>query len=686
VVLATAFSPRASAATSSRAFRVQRLCGIPRAGSAACMAERLIPASLTPADLGANASRQALAAGGARPAVEVKSPEPGYLTPALLHAAYSLPTETASASSQTVAVVDAFDDPSAEADLGVYDKQFGLPACTSANGCFRKVNEEGNASPLPPVEGEWAAEISIDVQMAHSICQNCHVLLVEASSEEFGDLGAGVNAAAKLGATEISNSYGAIEEPSYTSLNSSFYDHPEVVVTVSSGDCGYFNKTCRGDPHGANFPADSPDVVAVGGTSLTENEGVWTSTVWNEGGSGCSSVFSAPLWQEELANFSLTQCGSERSVADVAAIGDPNTGIDVYDSTPEGTGAPTGWTVYGGTSVASPIIAAEFGLAGGSHGVPYAASTLYPHIGESDALYDIVSGSNGVCKGATSCAAAVGYDGPTGVGSPLGLAAFAQPGTPVDKTPPSISGTAQQGEQLTENHGEWDNGPTSYSYKWEDCNAAGVSCVAIEGAAGPSYTLTGSDVGSTIRVQEIGINEHGPGAPAVSAATQTVASDLPTIASFTPGSGITGSKVTINGTALSGASQVKIGKLQASYAVVSGTEIEATVPDGAIAGKISVTTALGSATSAAKFEPTLSVTRVSPTSGRVGKLVKIKGIGFNSSSEVSFDGTPATSVTFVSSKALKAVVPAGAGSGAITVTNSSAPLGSVSSAGVFTVT
>jgi len=652
------------------------------------MAERLLPASLTPAQLAANAARQATsAAAGARPAAEEESPYPGYLTPALLHAAYSLPTETPSGPSQTIAVIDAFNDPTAEADLGVYDKQFGLPPCTSANGCFRKVNEEGKASPLPPAEGEWAAEISIDVQMAHAICQNCHVLLVEASSEEFSDLGTAVNEAVKLGATEISNSYGATEESSDASLNASYYDHPEVVVTVSSGDCGYRNTACsKKYGRGANFPADSPDVVAVGGTSLTESGGVWTSTVWSEGGSGCSSVFTAPLWQEEVANFAQTGCNSGRSVADVAAIGDPNTGIDVYDSTPEGLGGPTGWTVYGGTSVASPIIAAEFGLAGGSHGIGYPASTLYTHLGAGSALYDVVSGSNGTCGGATSCTATVGYDGPSGVGSPIGLGAFSEPNTPADRTLPSVSGTPQQGETLTEKHGEWSNGPTAYRYQWEDCNASGAGCAPIAEATGQTYPLKASDVGSTIRVLETASNEHGAGQAAASAQTQAVVSDVPAVASFTPSSAITGSKVTIRGSAFLGTTAVKIGKLQAGYKVLSATEIEATVPNGAGPGKISVATPFGMGVSRTKFTPSLSITRLSPGSGPAGKVITIKGVGFNASSQVSFAGTPATSVTFVSAKHLKATVPAGATSGSITVTNTAAPLGTVSSAGVFTLT
>jgi hypothetical protein len=571
-------------------YTVRPVCGAPLPPAAACTALRLVPGSQAQSELEANAVGEAGAgAGGEAGAVDVTSPLGGFLTPADLHAAYALPTETAASGTQTVAVVDAFDDPTAEADLGVYDEQFGLPPCTAANGCFRKVNENGQPAPLPPEQGEWAGEISIDVQMAHAICQNCHILLVEANSEELTDLGAAVNAAVKAGANEVSNSYQVAEEPVITSffeeLSSGFYDHPGVVLTASSGDCGYLNEACAGKPASANFPASAPGVVAVGGTTLSDEHGTWSSTAWDEGGSGCSQIFGAPAWQSAVANFSATGCGGERSVADVSAVADPRTGVDIYDSTPEGN-EPTGWTVFGGTSVAAPIIAAEFALAGGGHGVAFPAITLYSHAGQAGALDDVVAGANGSCGGASACQAAVGYDGPTGLGSPLGLGAFAVAETPV-------------------------------------------------------------------------------------------------LTSFSPASGITGSTVTIRGTGLGGVEGVEFGELAAQFEVVSATEIEATVPDGAVKGKISLSTAATRVTGRAKFVPTLSVVSFSPEHAGPGKAVTIKGVGFNASSSVSFDGTPAT-VKSASAKKLKVSVPAGAGAGPISVSNASAPAGTVSSAGSFT--
>ncbi len=685
---ASASAASAAAALAPPVYSVERACGAPRPGGAACTAMRLVPASLTPAELQASAAAQAAeAASGASPAVESENPLPGYLTPQDLHAAYALPTETAAASTQTIAVIDAFDDPTAEADLGVYDEEFGLPACTSANGCFRKLDQEGKASPLPPENGGWASEISIDVQMAHAICQDCRVLLVEAKSDEFTDLGAAVDAAVNAGATEISNSYAGPEEPAiasfFTELNADFYDHPGVVVTASSGDCGYLNEACAGERRAANFPASSPDVVAVGGTSLTEKKEVWSSTVWDDGGSGCSEIFAAPAWQSAVPDFAETGCGSERSVADVAAIGDPSTGVDVYDSTPEGSGEPTGWGAWGGTSVASPIIAAEFALAGGSHGVAFPAATLYAHLGESDDLYDVVSGGNGSCGSEISCQAAVGYDGPTGVGSPIGLGAFSTPGSPESITPPAISGIAEEGRTLTETVGTWTNSPASIGEQWERCKASGAGCSAIAGATGQTYKLTASDVGSTIRVRETASNAAGVGVPADSAPTAVVVSNVPKLAGFTPSSGITGSAVTIEGSALGAVSRVEFGTLAASFKVLSPTQVEAIVPDGARAAKISLTTPVGTVKSKGKFTPTLSVTELSPQSGAPGTLVTIKGAGFNASSTVSFDGVAAT-IRSVSAKKLKVRVPAGAGAGAVAVTNASAPVGTVFSASSFT--
>jgi len=664
--------------------RVHRACHAPPPGAAACQGLRLVTTS-PPADERPAASSSAGTGPRARvgPAVSYGGPPPGYLTPEKLREAYALPSETARAPSQTIALIDAYDDPTAEADLGVFDEQFGLTACTSANGCFRKVNEEGNPSPLPPEQGEWASEISIDLQMAHAICQACHLLLVEASSEKFSDLGTAVNAAASAGATEINNSYVGPEKTSYATYSSRYYEHPGIVLTAASGDCGYLNQACPSEPAVVDFPASSPNVIAVGGTALSETGEGWTSTAWNESGSGCSSVFSAPPWQLEVGDFSQTGCGSARSVADVAAVGDPETGVDIYDSTPEGSGEPIGWGVWGGTSVAAPIVAAELALAGGADGATNPAATLYAHEGQSEALYDVLTGANGSCGGTTACQAAPGYDGPSGLGSPLGLGAFVVPEPPINTALPSVSGFAEVGQTLRLTQGEWTGRPWSIGDQWEDCASNGTHCAAIAGATGPAYTLAQSDLGSTIRVQETATNAGGPGSPALSAPTAPVGSNVPLVKAFTPAKGITGSVVVVEGAGFGSAGEVQLDGLAASFTVVSPTELEAIVPDGARVGKLTVIAPTGSAKSAVKFTPTLSLTGFSPVHAKPGRTVTVKGLGFNHSSQISFGGIPAASVVYESARKLKAIVPAEAKSGVVSVTNTAAPVGTVSGAKDF---
>ena len=621
--------------------------------------------------------------GAARPAQSNSKPFPGFQTPQRLRDAYGLPEETPAGSAQTIALVDAFDDPTAEADLAVYSKQFGLTPCTDENGCFRKVNEKGTASPLPKPEGEWASEISIDVQMAHAICQSCHILLVETDTEEFSDLAKGVNAAVKLGATEVSNSYGGTEESSDAELESTSYNHPGTVITASSGDCGYYNKLCSELVPGAEFPADSPHVLAVGGTSLHESGGVWSATAWEEGGSGCSVVFNAPFWQISVAGFAATACGSGRAEADVSAVGDPNTGVDVYDSTPEFPGGPTGWGVWGGTSVSSPIVAAEFALGGGSQGVSYPAATVYGHATETSAFYDVTSGSNGKCGGTTICEATSGFDGPTGIGSPVGLGAFAVTGTPKSTAPPTVSGYAEQELQLSAQPGGWTGSPSSFSYQWERCGFGGANCQTIPGATATTYTPTSEDVGHQIRVREGAFNVAGSGYEDA-VPVGPVASNVPQVTSWGPASGITGSTMLVNGNALDSTTEVLLGKIAAPFTVVSPAELEVTVPNGEKKGKLVVTTAHGTAKPKGKFVASFSITGFSPFSAAPGATVTIKGAGFTPTSTVSFDGTPAASVSYSSSKKLKAVVPAGAGTGPITVTNTAEPAGTVTSASPFT--
>jgi subtilase family serine protease len=246
--------------------------------------------------------------------------------------------------------------------------------------------------------------------MVSATCPLCSIDLVEASSTSDSDLGTAVNEAVALGAKYISNRYGGSESSSETSEDSSYYDHPGTVITASAGDSGY----------GVEYPAASPYVTAVGGTSLSTDSSSrgWTESVWSGSGSGCSSYESQPSWQTSLlSSLSLTGCGN-RVVADVAAVADPNTGVAVYDTDLNNGG----WNVYGGTSASSPIIAATYALAGtpGSSDNP----AQYPY-NNTSALYNVSSGSNGSCSPSWLCTGQSGFNGPTGLGTPDGTTAFA---------------------------------------------------------------------------------------------------------------------------------------------------------------------------------------------------------------------------------------------------------------------
>ncbi|MBA2470882.1 MAG: hypothetical protein H0V41_01035, partial [Pseudonocardiales bacterium] len=239
---------------------------------------------------------------------------PNGFGPADLRSAYQLSTSGSAA--MTVAIVDAFDDPNAEADLATYRSTFGLPACTTANGCFRKVNQNGQTSPLPATDPGWAGEISLDLDMVSAICPNCHILLLEANRPTVTNLGTAVNTAVNLGAKFVSNSYGGPENGLENSDDTSYYNHPGVVITASSGDSGF----------GVSYPASGKGVTAVGGTSLTRDTSArgWSETVWNGAGSGCSASVAKPAFQAGLT----TGC-ARRAEADVAAIADPQTGVAV---------------------------------------------------------------------------------------------------------------------------------------------------------------------------------------------------------------------------------------------------------------------------------------------------------------------------------------------------------------------
>ncbi|WP_319660968.1 carboxypeptidase regulatory-like domain-containing protein [Streptomyces sp. MI02-7b] len=342
-------------------------------------------------------------------AVASRAAEPAGYGAGDLRSAYDLPSN--GGRGQTVAVVAAYDDPTAEQDLAVYRQQYGLPACTTDNGCFRKVDQRGG-SDYPQPDPEWAGEISLDLDMVSAVAPSARILLVEADSADRESLGAAVDQAVALGAKFVSNSYGSYydsypgggEDPAETT--DTHYDHPGVAMVVASGDLNY----------GVPYPAASPYVTSVGGTSLARDPSAprgWSESVWSNGndgtGSGCSAYQAKPAFQKD------TGC-PRRTVADVSAVADPATGVAVYQ-----TYGQSGWQVYGGTSAATPIIAGVYAAAGTPAADSYPNS--YPYAADSG-LNDVTSGSNGECDPSYLCTAGPGYDGPTGLGTPRGLGAF----------------------------------------------------------------------------------------------------------------------------------------------------------------------------------------------------------------------------------------------------------------------
>jgi len=365
----------ASPAGTGITHRNVHVCGVPAAGHAACLSIR----------------HDRLTSTGK---VAPNAATPSGYGPADIQSAYKLSTT----STATVAIVDAYNDPTAEADLGVYRSTYGLAPCTTANGCFKKIDQTGGTS-YPRTNSGWAQEISLDVDMVSAACPSCHILLVEAKTNSFANLGAGVNYAASVaGVTAISNSYGGGD-----SAETSSYNHPGIAVTASTGDNGY----------GVESPASFPHVVAVGGTSLYRASGTtrgWSESAWSGAGSGCSTINPNPGWQTGTA------CAGKAN-ADVSAVADPNTGVAVYDST--ANQGVKGWLVFGGTSASSPIIASVYAQSGNTAGYP--AQYTWAN---ASGLNDVLAGSNGSCPTPVWCNAGTGWDGPTGLGTPNGTTAF----------------------------------------------------------------------------------------------------------------------------------------------------------------------------------------------------------------------------------------------------------------------
>jgi alpha-tubulin suppressor-like RCC1 family protein len=438
----------------------------------------------------------------------------GAYSPPYLQSAYNAPSSSAGYG-KTVAVVDAYDDPDAESDLAAYRSNYGLPACTTANSCFQKVDQRGGTDYSDigdTANGSWQLEISLDLDMVSAMCPNCHILLVEADNDSLVNLGIAVDEAVTLGADVVSNSYGATEDfcASCAKELDQHYDHPGVPITVSSGDVGFYTQ----------YPSVSPDVIAVGGTALqqttTDGNRNATETAWPGAGSGCSWTEPKPPWQHDSG------CAM-RTVADVSAVADPATPVWVYDSYPyNGQPFPGGVAQVGGTSASSPIVAAMYALANGPSGSEYQpAGDTYSQPGH---LNDVTSQSDAWnCVPTYPCQAGPGYDGPTGLGSPNGVRAFqpSLPSAPQDLLTGAYGGTAV----LSWSPPALNGGAAISAYRIYRADQ-GSSPIATVGGTVTSYIDTGLTDSTTYSYTVKAVNAEGEGPLASASATPKVLDHL----------------------------------------------------------------------------------------------------------------------------------------------------------------
>jgi hypothetical protein len=595
-------------------------------------------------------------------------PDGGY-TPGDLLTAYGLTGLPANAGSgQTVALIDAFDDPNALSDLNTFDSHYGLPAETAST--FVKINQNGLSSPLPAHDTTgWSAEETLDVDAVRGMCNHCKIMLVEANSTSFSNLAAGVAAAAAAGATEISNSYGSPEGTLSTSAKNQqvgWYNFPGVVITASTGDDGWNDWDSYNDGDSAattpELPSSLPDVVATGGTALTLNSDATRNTeaVWNEdgpedsqaiahpqvngaSGGGCSGNFTAQGWQSNIAGFANTGCGTTRLAADVSALADPYTGYDIYDSYNDTQGDGNGWQTYGGTSLSSPLVAAMWALAGGAHGVSYPSLTLYGHANSSSPFYDVTkgyvtnggvrsAGGNDWCDGdsTATCSSITssekGKTNPNGLGKGTLSCAFNAAGTPL---------------------------------------ASRNQCTAASGFDGPSGVGAPTGLGVFAPMTPtpsfsapVGVN------PGVSTAFSGSATDpFPggTISSYSWSWG----DATSNST---GTSPSHIFAAPGTYTVTL-TANDSYGQIGTVSHSVSVSV------------PGPTVTSVSPSSGPAvgGTSVTITGTGFTGATAVSFGTAAATGIAVNSATSITAISPshtAGAPDVTVTTPSGTSPTGS----------
>ena len=334
--------------------------------------------------------------------------KPTGFTPAQLQTAYGFDKISNQGKGQIIGIVDAFDDPNIEADLGKFSTQWNLPACTTANGCFKKVYATGTK---PKTNDQWSAEISLDVEWAHAMAPQATIMLVEAKGQSSKALYAAVDKAVQMGASVVSMSWGGKETATEVNDDAHF-NVTGVTFLVASGDSG----------HAADYPAASPFVVGVGGTALTagstgawQSETAWSCTTSCSSGGGSGGGTSA--YEPEPSYQASAQNSGKRGIPDVAYDADPSTGVSIYISV--GIYGLFGWLEIGGTSMAAPqwaslmAIANSMRVAAGKKTLDQPQNTIYQSAKD---LHDITTGTNGTCG--AQCKAGPGYDFITGLGSP----------------------------------------------------------------------------------------------------------------------------------------------------------------------------------------------------------------------------------------------------------------------------
>jgi len=406
---------------------------VPRAGSAASLPNAALADRGTTRVCAGIAGNRCLAdivtvAGGSAKPLATSTPV-GY-GPADFAAAYNLPAASVGPA-DTIAILDEGAFPTLESDLATYRTQYGLPACTTANGCFKQVNEHGGA-PLAAgttanqklFDEEVGVETTLDVDMASAACPTCHILeitvnrdITSTEDQAAEDFGVAMNTAATLGASAASVSY-QFDPDATLDLGTAARDfyHPGMAITASSGDGGY-----EGTPSG--WPQNLPTVTSVGGTSLYHTPGAgngYTEVAWGGSGSGCAAELPPALGQPTSVSAA---CGGHRTDADVSADADPNTGAAVYDDYAPSSGQPYGWITVGGTSESSPFVAGLYARGGNLADVE-GPNTLYAD--PSSDFNDVTIGQNAPPNSGCGvlCTSGPGWDGPTGLGTPDGLSGF----------------------------------------------------------------------------------------------------------------------------------------------------------------------------------------------------------------------------------------------------------------------